>query len=315
MNYQKNRSIDMRTREAAIIRFLREQESPGATVRQVWEALQDPELLGDNITLQAYHRIMIKMEARGNLEVNPAEDAGPRKYRPSGYLTPENPLSLTDIEEALWRLSAPEALARYLDAVDYFESRKQDVLEKAAKGLMEEEPVDLVLSMFIDKLARLKESLDDYADPQTRDSIIEQEINSRHSELIMLVHRCYGLSTSVFDLGNVDQVKGGTHSIQPDWDLIRDALKMRVFGDKAIFFKPFVQNCPQGLDEGFPIAGSDGSTHAGVIRAGLGAEFVEDNGTLVLTFNNSIVRVQLPERTARDFDFPYHGVHDKGGIG
>ena len=305
---QMNRSVNMRTREAAIIRFLREREPTGASVRETWEALQDPEALGDNITLQAYHRIMNRLEARGNLEVDTPTESSTRIYRLSEYLTPENPLSLTDIQEALWGLSAPDALARYLNAIDYFESRKQDVLKKAAEGLMQEDPVELVLDMLHDKLDRLQESLYDYADPQTRDSVVGQEIADRHGELVKLVHSYYGLSTLVFDLGNVSQVKGGVHLIEPDWDLVRDTLKMRVFGDSVIFFVPYSQNAADDPDQSYPVGGSDGSTHAGVVRAGLGAEFVEDNGDLILTFNNSIVRVQLPEPAARDFDFPYHGV-------
>ena len=102
---------------------------------------------------------MNRLEARGNLEVDTPAESATRIYRLSEYLTPENPLSLTDIQEALWSLSAPDALARYLDAVDYFESRRQDVLKKAAEGLMQEDPVELVLDMLRDKLARLQESL------------------------------------------------------------------------------------------------------------------------------------------------------------
>lgn len=308
MTNRMKRSIDMRTRESAIIRFLREQEPSGASVREIWEALQDDELLGDNVTLQAYHRIMNRLEARGNLEVDIPGESATRIYRLSEFLTPENPLSLTDIQEALWSLSAPDALARYLDAVDYFESRRNDVLKKAAEGLMQEDPVELVLEMLRDKLARLQENLEDYADPQTRDSVVEQEIGARHSELVTLVHSYYGLSTMVFDLGNVDQVKGGNHRIDPDWNRIRDALRMRVFGESAIFYAPFPQDLAGGPEQTYPVGGSDGSTHAGVVRAGLGAEFVEDSGELVLTFNNSIVRVRLPEPAASDFDFPYHGV-------
>ena len=308
MNSRIHRSIDMRTREAAIIRFLREREPTGASVREVWEALQDDELLGDNITLQAYHRIMNRLQARGNLEVEIPPESSIRIYRLSEFLTPENPLSLTDIQEALWSLSAPEALARYLDAVDYFESRGKDVIKVAAQGLVEEDPVELVLEMLHDKLNRLQENLDDYADPQTRDAVVEQEIAARHDELVQLVHRYFGLSTLIIDLGSVDGVKAGTHHISPDWEAVRVALAMRVFGESAIFFAPFPQDDTSESDQTFPVGGSDGSTHAGLVRAGLGAEFVDDGGGLVLTFNNSIVRLQLPKSVASDFDFPYHGV-------
>lgn len=303
-----SRTIDMRTREAAIIRFLKEQRTNGASVREIWDALRDPDLLGDDITLQAYHRIVNKMAARGKLEASEPPGSTSRHFRPADYLTPENALSLNDIEEALWTLSAPEALAKYLDAVDYFESRQQDVFEKAATGLLEEDPVELVFDMLQDKLARLQESLDDYSDPQTRDLTVEQEIVARHAELVTLVHSYYGLSAMVFDLGNVNRVKSGNHHINPDWDSVREALKQRIFGNRAIYFLPYPQPSKRELIQSFPVGGSDGSTHAGVVRAGLGTQFVEDSGELVLSFNNSIAGIQLPEHATGDFDFPYHGV-------
>ena len=303
-----NRTIDMRTREAAIVRFLKEQRPSGASVRKIWEALQDPDFLGDNITLQAYHRIINKMAARGKLESDEPVGSTSRQYRPADYLTPENALSLTDIEEALWTLSAPEALAKYLDAVDYFESQQKDVLKKAAMGLLHEDPIELVLEMFQDKLKRLQESLADYSDPQTRDLTVEQEIVARHSELVTLVHSYYGLSAVMFDVGDVDRVKSGGHHINPDWDIVRDELKGRVFGDRAIYFLPFPQSSKKRSVQKFPVGGSDGSTHAGVVRAGLGTEFVEESGEFVLTFNNSIAGIRLPEHATGDFDFPYHGV-------
>ena len=299
------RQIDMRTREATIIRFLREEKPKGASVREMWEALQDPDVLGDHITLQAYHRVVNKMAERGKLEADVPVTSTSRMYRLADHLTPENALSLTDIEEALWTLSAPEALAMYLDALDYFESRQQDVLERAAEGLLDEDPVELVLEMLQDKLARLQESLADYLDPQTRDLTVGQEITARHGELATLVHSYYGISTVVFDLGEVDRVKSGQHSIAPDWGRVRDTLKQRVFGDRAIYFLPFASSTE---NHSFPIGASDGSTHAGIIRAGLGAEFVDEGGELVLAFNNSIAGIHLPESTVGDFEFPYHGV-------
>ena len=298
----------MRTREAAIIRFLKEQKPKSASVREIWEALQDLDFLGDDITLQAYHRIVNKMAARSKLEVDEQAATTSRRYRLADYLTPENALSLTDIDEALWTLSAPEALSRYLDAVDYFESRQKEVLKKAAEGLLDEDPVELVLEMLEDKLARLRESVEDYSDPQTRDRTVEQEIVARHGELVKLVHSYYGLSTVVFDLGDVEKVKSGEHPIDPAWDRVREVLKQRVFGDRAIYFLPYAPSSETQLSQSFPVGGSDGSTHAGVVRAGLGAKFMENDGELVLTFNNSIAGVHLSGPAVSDFDFPYHGV-------
>ncbi len=300
--------IEMRSREAAVIRFIRESPSQGATVRETWEALQAPDRLGDDITVQAYHRIMNKMVARGKLMEADGLDGASRRYVVADSLTPENALSLTDIEEGLWVLAAPEALARYLDALDYFEGRQKEVFEQAASGLREEDPVELVLEMFRDKTERLLESVADYADPQTRDRGVEQEIAARHEELVTLVHRYYGISSLILDLGDVDRVKSGEHVIDPDWKDVRQALQERVFGERALYFLDVEPSDSSSSRKKLAVSGSDGSTHTSIVREIPGAEFVVDEDHLLLTFNNSIVAVDLPEPLASEFDFPYHGV-------
>lgn len=296
--------IDMRHREAAIVRFIKEKGLEGTTVRETWEVLQDC----DHVTLQAYHRIMNQMVARGVLTEVDTDGTESRRFAVADYLTPENSLSLTDIEEGLWTLSPPEALARYLDALDYFEARQKDVLKRAAIALLDEDPVELVLEMFKDKFNRLCESLVNYADPETRDESVERDISTRHDELVRLVHSYYGISALALDLGDVDKVKSGQQVIQPDWERVRIALQERVFGERVLYWVASSHaNEPSGC-RGFVVGGSDGSTHAGYVHGVPGAQFIEDAGQLVLTFNNSIAGLYLPEPLANGFDFPYHGV-------
>jgi len=300
--------IDMRIREAAIVRFIKENGPDSVTVRETWEALRDEEHLGDHISIQAYHRIMNKMVARGKLIEVGADGAESRRFAVASYLTPENSLSLTDIEEGLWMLSAPEALARYLDALDYFEGRQKDVLERVATALLDEDPVELVIEMLRDKLDRLFESLSDYADPETRDGSVEKEISMRHGELVTLAHSYYGLSACVLDLGDADKVKSQQHVIQPNWEQVRAAIQERVFGERTLYYTEVDQASESMEYQGFSVGGSDGSTHAGYVHVVPGAEFIEDAGQLVLTFNNSLARICLPESLASGFGFPYHGV-------
>lgn len=300
--------IDMRLREAAIVRFIKEKGAEGATTRETWEILQDADRLGDHITLQAYHRVMNKMVARGKLMEVGGDGTASRQFAVADYLTPENALSLADIEEGLWTLSAPEALARYLDALDYFEGRQKDVLERAASALLEEDPRELVLEMFKSKIDRLCESLADYADPETRDISVEREISMRHDELVTLAYRYYGISALTLDLGDVDGVKSGRHVIQPDWKRVGTALQERVFGERALYWVAIDHANKTSKRQQFAIGGSDGSTHAGYVHVVPGAQFIEDTGQLVLTFNNSIAGLDVPELLASEFDFPYHGV-------
>jgi len=299
----------MRTREAEIVRFLKREKPEGSpdgdTVKEIWEALQKS--IGDAITIQAYHRIINMMVARGKLLEIGGQDDDSRRFTVAAYLTPENALSLSDIEEGLWTLDAPEAVANYIDALDYFEGRQGGVLKKAAEALLDENPVELVVAMLQDKLARLAEDLSNYHDPQTRDGGIEKQISMRHDELVTLVHSSYGLSEDVVDLGDVEDVKAKKHIIQPDWERIRAALQTRLYGNRVLYWvEPDKDFGTQIVDR--IIGGSDGSTHAGWVHVVPGAEFVEDAGQMVLTFNNAIARLQLPIPMSEGFEFPYHGV-------
>lgn len=300
--------IDMRTREAEIVRFIKRERPQGTpegdTIKEIWEALQ--ESIGDAITIQAYHRIINMMVARGKLiEVGGQDDS--RRFTVASYLTPENALTLSDIEEGLWTLDAPEAVAQYIDALDYFEGRQGGVLKKAAEALLDENPVDLVFAMLQDKFARLVEDLSNYNDPETRDSIVEKQLSVRHDELVTLVYSLYGLSEDVIDLGDIEDVKANRHILRPDWDRIHNALKARLFGDKVLYWvEPDKEFGTQIINH--IIGGSDGSTHAGWVHVVPGAEFVEESGQMVLTFNNAIARLMLPKPVSDGFDFPYHGV-------
>lgn len=300
--------VDMRVREAAIIGFLKENMPGGSTVKEIWQALKKDKYLGDNITIQAYHRIVNKMVARGKLILSEGADTESHRFVVADHLTSENALSLTDIEEGLWSLSPPDALARYMDALDYFEGRQKDILHKTAQALLEEDPVDLVLEMLQDKLDRLFESLADYDDSETRDIMVEQELARRHEELVKIVHSYYGISATSLDLGDTDKVKSGQHTIKPDWTKIREAIQKRVFGDKALYYVDI--NRPKGSStpQTFSVGGSDGSTHAGFVHLVPGAQFIDDTGQLILTFNNSLAKICLPDAIAKEYDFPYHGV-------
>lgn len=298
--------VDMSSREAAIIRFIREADPTGATVRETWEALRDESNLGDQITLPAYHRIMNRMAIRGKLTVSKGSDSDSLRFNVADYLIPENALSLEDIEEGLWALSAPEAVARYMDALDYFEGAQKEVLSKAATSLLDEEPVELVLAMLKDKMDALQESINYYLDEETRDKTVEERLLRQHEELCLIAYSFYGLSPINLNLGTVEALKSKRYKIEPDWEIVRKILKSRVFGDHVLYWAGAKK--PTTRPSGFVVGASDGSTHAGYVHVVPGAEYIEDAGQLVLTFNNSIARLDLPQNLADEYDFPCHGV-------
>ena len=301
--------VDMRTRESAIYRFVKDSGPEGATVREAWEELKDPDKLGDTVTLQAYHRTMDKMAARGRLSVLDDADGGVRRYGIAEYLTADNAYSLTDLEEILVDgASSPEAIAQYLDALDYFESHQRDTLGKAVLGLLEEEPVALVTAMMRDKVDRLQEAVADLNDPETAGREASEEVQRRHRELVTLIHSYYGLSSRDIDLGDVVDVSGGRHKVEPDWDLVRASLGGRVFGERVLYFVDSRSPADEEPRVSFSVGGSDGSSHASFLSGFPGTEFVEDGPGLTLTFSNSLAAVKPTDALAVGLDFPYHAV-------
>ncbi|MBD0383272.1 hypothetical protein [Paenibacillus sedimenti] len=308
--------IEMPYREASIIRYLRWKMPVGAPIREVWETLSranDPEHfpfgIGDNITLQAYHRIFTKMISRGKIEETENADTTIRFYKPTPYLIPENSMTLNDINENLLSLTAPEALAKYIDALDYFERNQSEALHKAAEALLEEEPVQLVLEMLQDEVRKLNETLDDFNDAETRDDSVETELEQRHKRLSTIVHSYYGIPVSILDTQDLNRLMKNRTTIKPNWNKVKDTLKKRVFGDRCIY-QVDVSDFLQSDDaKKLTVSGSDGSMHAGLVRGVTAQAYSEDDNNSVLTFNNSIAYVSIAENNQpNEYEFPYHGV-------
>ena len=60
-------TIDVATRERLIIQHLKENAETGASIREIYDrALAE---LNDTVTLQAYYKIIDRMEAAGKVEV------------------------------------------------------------------------------------------------------------------------------------------------------------------------------------------------------------------------------------------------------
>ena len=300
------RNISTKVREAAIVAYVNwcehQHAKVGVTVREVWEALRDPKLLGDYVTLQAYGEAMKRLAERGVLAVLDDESQGARKYCSAGG----ERLSLVDIVDGVRRQSlTPSDIARYLNAVRYFESRRNDVLRQAVLGLMEEDPVELIISMFRDKVDELNDTIRQYR-AKGKPNHLRGDVEELHRKLRLLVHSNYGLSARFIDLGNIRDLLQGSIAITPDWDRIRGHIRERVFGDSVLFEVDVGDSSAHNRP--FVVGGSDGSSHSRGVSVGASTSVADDGAELVLTFNNALAALKLPEVLATRFDFPYHSV-------
>src|SRR5262249_1321745 len=143
-------------RERAILAYLKEPERPtGATARQIWEAVSGR--LSDSVTEQAYRKVLARMAATGRLDV--AEDSaaqGGRRYSVAAYLHVDNAITLDDVYELLDEIEPTDAIARVIDARDYFNDRRGDTLARAAEALLEEDPRELVVDYLLHRVEELR---------------------------------------------------------------------------------------------------------------------------------------------------------------
>jgi hypothetical protein len=295
-------------REVWVVDFLKRSTGGGETVRSVWEAAQRLETdggLGDTVSLPNYHRTIAKLVRRGQVEEAAAAPDGSSRYAATEQLSPLNTFTLSDLSDALWELSAPEAFALYIEAVDYYESRSELVLGKAATALMQEEPCALILAYLKDCVEHLQDDVEDLLDGST----IEQErwhrVERQLKALRHFVQGELGVTGKVWILPSMEDVAAGV-TIEPrSWDEVAEELAGHVFG--AAFVERVTATSAVGISR-LIVAGTDGSSHAGFVRGVPAPAFAEEEGRLMLTFNNSIAYVDIPEGHPQRSQFPYHGV-------
>ena len=311
-------SVTSEEREGAVVRFVHLNGGAcGITVREIWTGLQAPEELGDRVTLQAYHGVVDRLVRRGVLVATSVPDGEPRRY----VVADAWRVSLQDIEDGVRReyeaignvepfdpsrVLDPSAYAEYLDGQLVFREDGIQVLRLAVSGLLQEDPVELVLRMLQDKVdefnhfvAGMRSNRGQWPDRQAR-------IRARFTELRMLVHSHYGLSCMDFPTGTFEDALGGER-IAPDWDAVQLALRKRVFGGSVLFWIR-VGGDEDSAGRPFVIGGSDGSSHSMNVSGFPGGGLSDDDAGLVLTFNNALAALQLPDYLADRFENPYHSV-------
>lgn len=300
--------VSVHEREVAIVTYLHRAHDGKRTIRDMWEALQqsEPEGVGDEASLPTYHRTVTKLVRRGQLEEDGFGPDGAAQFKVAELLSPLNTVTLTDLDIALWELSAPEALAAYLDAVDYYEAHADKVLTRAAEGLLQEDPRGLILDMLKDEVEYVKEDHADLQDPETAEPQHWKRAEQRLARLAKFVHGELGLSATVWHIPTMDDLLQGKLMEPPVWDAVRRELDLHVFGDRFIEAVPVHAERP-GVAR-MIVAGSDGSSHTGFVRGIPAPAYVEEEGRLMLTFNNSVAYVDLPEDYPQKIHFPFHGV-------
>ena len=297
-----------------IVDFLRRHfDEKNRTIREIWEcakrpASDDPEKsgLGDTASLPTYHRTLAKLARQGQVKEDGLSPDGAALYRAADQLSEFATYTLTDLNAALWELSVPDALAHYIDAVDYYEKRAGEVLSHAAGRLLGEDPRDLILCMLQDIAAEIEEDVGIIHDPAVEDLAHRSDTRRRFDELRHFVNGELGINAMVWSFQVFDQLERGKAFTQPDWAEVKAAIAKHVFGEGFI---ERVKIDADGLTSSrLIVAGTDGSAHAGYVRGVPAPQWVEEQGRLMLTFNNSIAYVDFPKEYPHKPPSPYHGV-------
>ena len=180
------------------------------------------------------------------------------------------------------------------------------VLRMAVVGLLQEEPIDLVLRMLQDQVYDFNALVSCLRIPGERSSDVEGNVRNRFRDLRILVHSYYGLSCLDFPTGSVEDAVGG-RPVEPDWGVVEGALRRGVFGESVLFWV-HTGDSEGSVGRPFVVGGSDGSSHSMNVSGFPGAGFSDNDAGLVMTFNNALAAIQLPDNLAARFDYPYHSV-------
>jgi hypothetical protein len=309
-----SKPVAVHERSIWIVDYLRRAaETPERTIRHLWEEASKPRNedgtggLGDTATLPTYHRTVAKLVRQGQVEEAGVAADGAALYRAVAQLSPFSTYTLADLNAALWELSAVEAMSQYLDAVDYYEKQAQGVLREAAQRLLKEDPRELVLRMLRDRSAELEEDLGILEDPSADDRAHRAQTRRRLEDLRYFVNSELGINAKVWGFPAFEQIeKGVAKYAAPDWALVGAALAEHVFG--AAFVELARVPDVQPRETALLVAGSDGSSHTGYVRGVPAPQYVEEEGRMLLTFNNSVAYIDLPAGHPHKIPFPYHGV-------
>ncbi|HID29326.1 MAG TPA: ATP-binding protein, partial [Desulfobacterales bacterium] len=311
---QSPQDMAVEVREGAIFKHLRElPQGEGASIREIWEAVREE--LDDDVTVQAYHKLIDRLEAEGKLDIIADEPTRGKLYAMAPHLHADNPVTLDDIYEYMTLMAPSDAIAQAIDAVDYLEGKKATVLKAAAYALLKEEPVALFLEMIKHEVRRLKAELEVFKETQLRDPKGRQEdrLKKLYQELEFLLYRGLSIPPETLDITPVEKVLafGG------DWEIVfnpddseylkklEDVLSKRVFGKTFIREIDVKKTRNSRERQRMAVAGTDGSTYSSRLDLTTARRFMEESGSIV-TFNTSLAYLEEAADSRGDIPYPYH---------
>jgi hypothetical protein len=301
--------IKVDDRERAIFRLVRDAGPAGATVKEIFDGASAK--LGDQVTIQAYYKLLARMTATGRLAESSGED-GEKRFTVAPYLHPDNALDLDEVYALMQELEPTDAIARVVDAREYFEEKRRDTLARAAEALLDEDPRELMTRMLLDRARELNADVEMLRSEELWDRDLEGRVRAQIRDLRQLTYSMLGLSPRAIDVPELNvprQPADPGSKVTIDEPRLKREIAHRVFGARAI--EQIDVNAVEDVEEWNrrAVAGTDGSTYASVLQISSAPGFTDDAGSQVVTFNNSVAYVQLGASQRLDSgDKPYYSI-------
>lgn len=308
------RQFDVAEREQAIIRYLRNLNDPGAgaTVPQIHRALTETgsrfptadEPVRDTVSLPVYYKIVRRLSAIGQLEEHPSVAAGDGvRYTLADALHADTALTLADIDEMVHARRPTEVIAALVDAREYIRGKRDTVLRDAAIALRRVDPRQLVEDLILDLVGAYNADVDICADGDGTDIAHHHRIRDQRRALDVFCYARLGLTRQAITIPSSAAVASPTgdpgQRIGVDTAALGTEVRRRIYGTTAItLIHPGAETEPVDWDSA-TVSGSDGSTYSSVMQIDTGAKFFDSAGAEVITFNNSVVYLELPEGAKR----------------
>lgn len=286
-------------RESEIVKYLRQilaEKMAGATIKEIYDTVS--ERLEDTVTIQAYYKLLNRMETAEKIErvPSPNEDA-PVLYRPTQRLTIDNAMTLDDFYDLLPSAeSTTELLAALEQAQLYYRQKQETTLREAAQALLHEDASEVFFGMlkyWIEVFQRDLESYrheDEPDDGMTWKPFADAKLLKRLKAIYMLLeriaHRALSIPRSILSLPSPLRDFRDSSRLTCDFNQLREVLHRRVFGGTFLHIED-VSATRGTLDRmRLTVSGSDGSMHAGALALRTASAFFEGEGHII-TFNNS----------------------------
>jgi len=287
-------------RESEIMKYLRQaidERKPGATIKEIYDAVS--EKLEDTVTIQAYYKLLNRMETAEKIERVPAsnEDAA-ALYRPTQRLTVDNAMTLDDFYDLLpIAESTTELLAALERAQLYYDQKRKTTLRVAALALLREDASWVFFGMLKYWIEVFERDLESYRYEDTRDDgskwtpFADAQMLKRLKVLYKLLeriaYRALSIPRSALNLPSPLRDFRHKGKLTYDYNELREVLRRRVFGDTFLHVEDVsaTRGTPDRVR--LTVSGSDGSMHAGSLALRTASAFFEGEGHII-TFNNSI---------------------------